>query len=141
MAFFCDAEGKKWLAAFGLTDEVFAVTGAHLANKRLSPHYPIPFEGFCYASWVLGTLLGAIIGHAVPAQLSDILTFALPALFLALLLMGKRSFAALSAAACGATIAVLATALQWGNFGIVLGAVGGATLGFVLQRWLHPLTA
>lgn len=126
-------EGRKWAFAFGMTDEVFAVASSRMLQNPAVPIYQLPFAGACYFSWLLGTVAGAGIGGIVPAQLSAALSFALPALFLALVFLGKRTFAHFSAALCGAALAILATLFHIGSFGIVLGAVTGATLGFVIQ--------
>lgn len=135
------SEPKKWLSAFGLTDEVFAVTSSRVHEKPLTPAYQIPFVFGCYASWLAGTAVGAGIGQAVPIPISDILGFALPALFLALLLIGKRSRSHIIAASCGAVLSLSANLLHWGNMGIgiVIGAMGGATVGLYLQRRIRPL--
>lgn len=138
-AFSTWAEGKKWISAFGLTDEVFAVTSSRVLIQPPTPLYQITFTFSCYASWVLGTLVGASIGSVVPPSVANILSFALPALFLALFLLGKRSFEHLLAGTIGATVAVLATQLHWGSLGIILGALLGATVGMGLHAFRSSL--
>lgn len=130
------SEPKRWLSAFGLTDEVFAVTSSRFMNEPPLPAYQITFTYTCYISWLLGTILGASIGKAVPSRVSDILSFALPALFVALLMLGKRSIPYFIAAILGAGLSVLADMLSMGSFGIVIGALVGATCGMALQSGL-----
>ncbi len=126
-------EVKKWVAAFGLTDEVFAVSSSRLLQEPPSPAYQIVFAFSCYGSWLAGTLVGAVVGRAVPAAIADVLGFALPALFLALLLIGQRSIPHFIAAVCGALLSVLASLIHLGSVGIVIGAVVGATVGMYVQ--------
>ena len=133
LAFAPWSEWKKWFFAFGLTDEVFAVTSSRIVDYPPIPGYQIPFVLACYTSWILGTIVGAGIGQSVPVYISSVLDFSLPALFLALLFGGKRTIPHLVAAVCGALFAVFATWLHLGSIGVVVGGFSGATLGF----WLH----
>ncbi|KLU60749.1 inner membrane protein YgaZ [Peptococcaceae bacterium CEB3] len=132
-------EKHKWIAAFGLTDEVFAVTSSRLQEKAPTPLYQFVFVFACYGSWVAGTIAGVGIGSAVPTAISQVLGFALPALFLALLFLGERSAAHLIAALSGALLAIAATLLHMGSAGIVIGAVAGATLGLLAREYSGKL--
>lgn len=126
-------EPQKWLAAIGLTDEGFAVTSSRAAQgKPLTPAYYISFALLIYGSWVAGTSIGIGLGSFVNAELATILSFALPALFIALLAGGDRTRASMLAATSGALVAVLAGVLHSGGLGLVLGGVVGATVG---QQW------
>ncbi|UOF90007.1 AzlC family ABC transporter permease [Fodinisporobacter ferrooxydans] len=136
-AFIHWSEPKKWLSAFGLTDEVFVVASNRYLQEPPFPRYHLAFVFACYGSWLAGTLVGASIGQTVPAAVSQILGFALPALFLALLLSSKRSGAHIAAAIFGAILAVAAHLLQLGNVGLVVGAVIGATLGLICQNFVE----
>lgn len=132
---------QAWLGAWGLTDEVFAVLGAGV-NRRvaegqkieqtISPayHYALAFP--VYASWVAGTVAGALIGAAVPANVAIILSYALPALFLALLLNQRSTWPQLAAALLGALVAVATRMFTTSGADIVAGALAGATLGALL---------
>ncbi|CAA7600479.1 Branched-chain amino acid transport, permease [Acididesulfobacillus acetoxydans] len=132
-------ERHKWIAAFGLTDEVFAVSSTRLREKEPTPVYQFAFVFACYASWVSGTVAGAGIGQAVPTSVSQALGFALPALFLALLFLGERTLAHLIAALSGALLAIAATLLHAGSTGIVIGALVGATLGLLVREYSGKL--
>ena len=131
-------EWKKWVASFGLTDEVFAVTSTRLSKHPITPGYQMPFAFACYASWVLGTIAGIAVDRAVPASISSILSFALPALFIALLFIGKRGPTYMIAAFFGAVCALAASLLHIGNIGIVAGAIVGATIGMAANALMKP---
>jgi 4-azaleucine resistance transporter AzlC len=76
------------LAAFGLTDEVFAVASARLPAGVSGYGWLLGLELGAYASWAGGSWVGAVAGEAVAGalpSLSAALAFALPALFVALL--------------------------------------------------------
>ncbi|WP_239483493.1 AzlC family ABC transporter permease [Paenibacillus rhizolycopersici] len=128
-------ESGKWLAAMGLTDEGFAVTSSRAAQGDIiSPSYYITFAMAIYGSWVAGTAAGTGLGGFVTAELAEVLTFALPALFIALLAGGKRTLPFMAAAGCGAVLATLAAILQLGGVGLIAGGLVGATLGQQISR-------
>ena len=80
--------GRSALAAFGLTDEVFAVAASSLPRRPAGLGWMLGLELGAYASWALGSLLGAAAGAALVEAfpiLAPALSFALPALFVALL--------------------------------------------------------
>ncbi len=130
-------ESPKWLAAIGLTDEGFAVTSSRAAQgEPISPSYYITFALAIYGSWIAGTAAGTGLGSFVTAELAEVLTFALPALFIALLAGGERTLPFLAAAGCGAVLATLAGMLQLGGIGLIAGGLAGATLGQQLSRIL-----
>ena len=93
--------GRAAVAAFGLTDEVFAIAFTKLPERRLAGRpsgtdfgYLLGLGTGAYVSWALGTWIGAVAGLAVVVafpSLSPALSFALPALFVALLVSLTRS--------------------------------------------------
>jgi len=125
-------EKHKWIAAFGLTDEVFALTGSQALREPPAPAYQFALAFGSYLSWVAGTVVGATVGGAVPPAAASALTFALPALFLSLLLNQARRVPQIVAAVAGAGVAVAAQAAGLPSFGIVAGAMAGATTGLIL---------
>lgn len=80
---------KQLLAAFTLTDEVFATALIRMPEVIMASRSNwLGWLGiFSYISWVVGTILGAVAGmqlsKAVPL-LADAMPFALPALFVVL---------------------------------------------------------
>ncbi|WP_308530653.1 AzlC family ABC transporter permease [uncultured Paenibacillus sp.] len=128
-------ESRKWLAAMGLTDEGFAVTSSRAAQgEPMLPTYYLSFAMAIYGSWVAGTAAGTGLGSFVTAELAEVLTFALPALFIALLAGGERTLPFMAAAICGAGLATLAGMLQLGGVGLIAGGLAGATVGQQISR-------
>lgn len=123
-----------WAWAFGLTDEVFGqALGAMARGQRFSEGYMFGLGLGAYASWLAGTVAGAVAGGGAldgwPA-VSAGLGFMLPALFLALLLsiMTRRQLPVIAVAALATvagTLAISATS------GILLGMLAGAVMGLV----------
>lgn len=128
-------ERQKWVAGFGLTDEVFAVTGTRALREPPTPAYQYALSFASYGAWVGGTLVGALVGHIVPPAIATVLAFALPALFLSLLVSQVRHGAHLAAAVCGGAAALVAQQMGSASVGIVVGALAGATAGLFVARW------
>lgn len=133
-AFVSWPERIKWLSAFGLTDEVFAVTSIRTLENPPYPRYQFALVISCYTSWVSGTIAGVLIGQSLPVSISNILQFALPALFLSLLFLSYRKWAHIIAAAFGAIITITASLLGSGSIGIVSGVVIGSVAGALCKK-------
>ncbi|MCM5704584.1 AzlC family ABC transporter permease [Larsenimonas salina] len=132
---------SPWLIGLGhlLTDEAFA-----LASARLGQHPPADRLGWlagalitAWASWVSGTLIGALGGHWLTQKLpmiGEILPFALPALFVTLLLPRMQSTAWRLAVVASVVAGAVFALMGWPNAGIVLAALVGAAM-FILCDW------
>lgn len=133
------SEAQKWIAGFGLTDEVFAVASSRIGQTPPTPAYQYALAFASYASWVSGSAVGAAVGGIVPPGVAIALAFGLPALFLALLLGQKLHLAHITAALCGAATAIVAQQLGASGAGLIAGAVLGATAGALvsLKRGSH----
>ena len=135
--------GRSALAAFGLTDEVFAVAAASLPGRPAGLGWMLGLELGAYASWALGSLVGAASGAALVAEfpiLAPALSFALPALFVALLVPMMRAPAGEARRPLAATVlaaVAVATTLHLaglGSWSIPAAAVAGPAVGFLLAR-------
>ncbi|MBO9128465.1 AzlC family ABC transporter permease [Bacillus sp. 165] len=73
----------KALAAFGLTDETFAV--ASTRPETLTYSYVIGLNSIAYSSWVICSGLGFFIVNVLPHVAQESMGFALYAMFIALL--------------------------------------------------------
>ncbi|QIN77989.1 branched-chain amino acid ABC transporter permease [Rubrobacter marinus] len=136
---------RSALAAFGLTDEVFAVAASSLPQRPAGLGWLLGLELGAYASWALGSLLGAAAGDAlveVLPILAPALSFALPALFVALLVPMLRAPARGAGRPIAATVlaaGAVATALHVAGFqawSIPAAGVAGPAAGLLLSRAL-----
>ncbi len=73
----------KGIYAFGMTDEVFAVSSTK--EGRLTSSYILGVASIAYSSWVINSGIGYAIGSSLPATLQQSMSIALYALFIALL--------------------------------------------------------
>ncbi|WNF35807.1 AzlC family ABC transporter permease [Bacillaceae bacterium IKA-2] len=73
----------KAIYAFGITDEVFAVTSTK--EGKLTSLYIGGVALIAYSSWVINSGIGYVIGTSLPQTLQQSMSIALYALFIALL--------------------------------------------------------
>lgn len=72
----------RMLAAFGITDEIFAI--AYGNEKKITPLYMYGMILVSWLGWTLGTLTGAFAGSALPEILTGALGIMLYAMFIAI---------------------------------------------------------
>jgi 4-azaleucine resistance transporter AzlC len=123
----------KWLLAYLLTDEAYAVTilrydqPGPLANK----HWFFLGAGLTlWSSWQTATALGVFLGAQVPASWG--LDFTLALTFIGLVLIAVRDRAALAAALVAGLTAVAAYALPL-RLGLLLAALLGILTGLLVE--------
>lgn len=80
--------GRRLLAAFAVTDELFAL--AVSADKPLNPFYYYGMMSVSIPGWTLGTLLGAVLGGLMPPPLISAVSVALYAMFIAVVVPPSR---------------------------------------------------
>ncbi|EKP95741.1 AzlC family ABC transporter permease [Thermaerobacter subterraneus] len=136
--------GRLALAAFGLTDEVFAVAQATLEGVARPWPYLLGLEVAAYASWCGASWLGAWIGDALTGLGDWGLDYALPAMFLALiaLQLGGRVGRGLVVALVAAGVSLALGAAGWPHWRVLGAAVAGSAVGVVMdrcaRRWWRP---
>jgi predicted branched-subunit amino acid permease len=121
---------RRMGAAYLLTDQAYAVsitrwTGEDHPARRL-PFY-LGAAGLLWLVWQVATLAGVLVGGAVPDSLP--LDFAVPLVFLVLLVPAVADRPSLVAALAGGGGAVLAAELGAGPLSVIVGALTGIAAG------------
>ena len=121
-----------------LTDQIFAL--AHARLPQLPEHARIGwYTGaavLAWLSWIAGTAVGAIAGGELTQRwpfINDILPFALPALFLVLIIPRCNNRLWSLTIFLSAITALLLKVLGYPNIAIPLAAMCGAVLFFALK--------
>jgi branched chain amino acid efflux pump len=123
----------KWLLAYLLTDEAYAVaitrynqavtSSADSANQ----HWYLLGAGLAlWSTWQVSTAVGIFLGAQVPSSWS--LDFTLALTFIALVVPALRDRPSMAAALSAGVIAVLAADLPY-KLGLMVAAVGGIAIG------------
>jgi 4-azaleucine resistance transporter AzlC len=123
----------KWLLAYLLTDEAYAVgiTRYIQEDEDANKHWYLFGAGITlWTGWQISTAAGIFLGAAVPAAWG--LDFALALTFIALLAPTLRDRAALAAAVCAGITAVLTYGLPL-KLGLIAAAAAGIAAGLVVE--------
>lgn len=79
----------RFFVAFGNTDEVFGVSSSK--PGKISPYYSYGLISISWLGWTLGTLLGAVSGSLLPANILSALGVALYGMFIAIIIPPART--------------------------------------------------
>jgi 4-azaleucine resistance transporter AzlC len=126
----------KWLLAYLLTDEAYAVTITHYDSEDNptrpgNKHWYYLGAGLAlWSSWQLSTALGIFMGAQVPESWS--LDFTLALTFIALVVPGLKDKPALASALSAGICAVLLAGMPY-KLGLMAAALVGITAGMILE--------
>jgi 4-azaleucine resistance transporter AzlC len=125
--------------AYLLTDQGYAVSITEYRRRHLDLRDRVAFYvGAALALWLtwqICTAVGIVVGAGVPDSWS--LDFAVPLVFLALLVPAVTDRSSAAAAAAAGTVAALAAGLPL-NLGVMVGAAAGIVAGVITERSLPP---
>jgi len=126
--------GKRLAAAYGITDEIFAVASAQ--PERIRASYMYGLISVSFLGWTAGTIIGASAGQLLPAELTDAMGIVLYGMFLAIIIPpARKSRAVLSVTVIAAGISLifkyLITVVS-GGFAVIISAAAAAALGALL---------
>lgn len=117
-----------------LTDETFALHAARFARKETDKQETFGINVIAHLAWISGSVLGilasGLIGDVRPLGLD----FALPAMFLVLLVWQVHSRLHLVAALAAAALSVVFYLLVSAQWNVILATLAAATLGLLLAR-------
>lgn len=122
---------RRWrlVLPYLLTDQAASITMVHF-DEEFDPdrrRWWFLGAGLFFASgWWLGTVAGLLLGPSIPSQLD--LGFAVPAMFIALLIPTLRVRPSVVAALVAAVVTVLASGMPNGA-NVVVGALAGIAVG------------
>ncbi len=119
--------------AYLLTDQAYALSIAEFTeNEGRDPaRYYTGVGGAIWVVWVICTIAGVVVGTGVPESLG--LTFAVPLVFLALLVPTMKDRPTTIAAVVGGTVTVAAAGVPY-NLALPVGTVVGIGAGLATER-------
>jgi 4-azaleucine resistance transporter AzlC len=118
--------------AYFLTDQAYALSVAEFARNegRTRWRYYLGAAASLWVVWQIGTVVGVVVGAGVPDAWG--LTFAVPLVFLALLVPAMKDRPTTVAGVAGGAIAVVAAGLPL-NLGLLAGAIVGILTGLIAE--------
>lgn len=132
---------QKWRGAqvagftFELTDETFGVHSLRFERGEAVPGSALRINLVCHLSWVLGSLLGVLTGGLINDVRLLGLDYALPAMFIALLVMQLRGRLYLWAALGAGALSLLLWGAGLTQWNVILAAVIAAALAAGVETW------
>jgi len=130
---------KLAVIAAEITDETFVMASNHYEEHPPSWPFHLGLNVTSHLAWIASSGLGAGIGNLIQDPARFGLNFALPAMFIALLVGQVKNKTALLVACSAGLTSLLAKMLVPGNWNIMLATIIGATLGVVVDRWTGKL--
>lgn len=124
---------RIWLP-YLLTDQAFAVSmlAWEPTTDPLYKRWLFTGAGFTlWGFWQISTVVGVVVGAQIPESLG--LEFAIPLVFLVLLIPVVQTRPGLVSAIVGGLVAVLASGAPYG-LGLVIGAMSGVVAGVAVER-------
>jgi 4-azaleucine resistance transporter AzlC len=127
--------GWRYGLPYVMTDQAFAVSIARYQAATDPRYRRLFFTGAAVAlwtTWQITTIVGVVAGTQIPASWS--LDFAIPLVFLALLVPTLRDRPSVLAAVVGGVVAVAGNGLPY-HSGLIVAALSGVAAGVAAQRW------
>ncbi len=118
--------------AYVLTDQAYAVALAEFESnpERSRWRYYLGAGVALWVVWQIGTVVGVVVGAGVPDAWG--LTFAVPLVFLALLVPTLKDRPTTAAGVGGGVVSVVAAGVPL-NLGLIVGAVSGIAVGLLTE--------
>jgi len=123
------------LFGYGITDESFAINTIRFRGEW-DPWRALALNQIANATWIISTIIGAIAGSLIPAGAFGI-DFALPAMFIALLVLQLQNRIHIITAVVAVGVSALWYLCLPGDSYAIAAATIAASCGFVLQRYLR----
>ena len=118
--------------SYVLTDQAYALSVARFARDETTDRlsYYLGVAGSIWLVWQLGTVAGVLLGAGVPPEFG--LSFAVPLVFLALLVPAMKDRPTTAAGLVAAVVAVAAAGVPY-NLGLLVAAVVGIGVGLAVE--------
>lgn len=134
---------KRWrkfeLAAFAyqLTDETFAVHSAQFSSEVPEKAEVFATNITAQTAWLSGTILGVVIGQAVTDVRPFAFDYALPAMFVVLLVLQIKQWIHVVVAMFTGILAVVLLQAGMTQWNVMAATIIGATIGIILEQWTN----
>lgn len=125
---------KQTGLSFFLTDESYALTISRIKEKEYSAGYQTVTSLSLYATWLLSTLAGVILGSYIPDPLAWGLDFAMPVTFLALLMPMLTDKISMTVCIVSAVTTVISYIFLPGKWYIIIACLTASIAGGILER-------
>lgn len=126
---------KLGIIAAEITDETFVISSNYYSKHQPSWPFHLGLNVTSHAAWIISSALGVTVGNLISHPEVLGLNFALPAMFIALLIGQIKNKTTMAAVIGAAIISLFARAMLPGNWNVILATVIGAALGVLIEKW------
>ena len=119
--------------AWGVTDETYAISIGRYQEGAVDHRYSLVLHYTAYASWVTGTVAGAMAGYVVPAVLKNSLSFALYSMFVGLLVLQVSDRLQILVATMAAGLSIGLSGFMGGTWHIIAATMVATSLGLAVE--------
>ncbi|MEW6697977.1 MAG: AzlC family ABC transporter permease [Bacillota bacterium] len=125
------------LLGFWVTDETYAISMGAVVKQQRSKWYFWGLFITSHLAWISSTVLGSVMGNFIPEPQKFGLDFALPAMFIALLILQIRHKKAVAIMIISAALSIGIKLNVPGSWNIILATVISATIGVLIDKWME----
>ncbi len=121
--------------SFELTDESFGIHSLRFKKGETAPLPTLAINAMCQLAWVAGSLIGAAAGNLIEDVKPFALDYALPAMFIALLVLQLKNKTHIWIALISGILSLffwMAGATQWN---VIIATIIGAAIGAGVETW------
>ncbi|BCS87847.1 AzlC family ABC transporter permease [Pseudodesulfovibrio sediminis] len=129
---------KKWelaLFAYQVTDESFAVHSTRFARGDLNKTTCFGINYIAQASWAVASFAGFMAGSSIPDVEPLGIDYALPAMFIALLVMQTKNKLHILVAGFTGFVSIALVQAGADQWSVIIATVVGATFGAGVETW------
>ncbi|NPV52007.1 MAG: AzlC family ABC transporter permease [Firmicutes bacterium] len=123
------------ILSFGITDETYAAGIGQYSREKPRFSTVLGLHLASYLSWVVASLVGASVSSLVGSASDLGLDFALPAMFIALLISQLKNKTTILVAVLSGFISLGVSMLGWNTLNVIVATVISATLGVFWNLW------
>ncbi len=129
---------KPEIAAFAyeLTDETFAIHANQFATNAWSKAHVFSVNLTAQLTWVFGTWLGLVAGGLIQDVRPYALDYALPAMFIGLLILQIKDRVQVAVAVLAGLLAVGLVLVGVDQWNVIIATLVGATFGVGVEQWI-----
>lgn len=120
--------------AFGITDETFAVNMSEFDKSKPDQSFMLGVNVFSHLSWIVNSAIGAAVGELIPDINRFGVSFALPAMFIALLVLQVKDRRTLYVALISGVLSIMIALTLSASVNIITATIIAATVGVFLCR-------
>lgn len=125
------------ILSFGVTDETYAVSITRFKEGKANQWYMLGINFTAYLSWVGGSFIGILTGSVIPLFLKESFSFALPAMFIGLLILRVRGKLQVAVIVFTAIVSSLFYLRVEGVWNVLFASLIGAAMGAILEKWME----